>query len=272
MQTYKHKLINTEKGVVVLPRIDEATETKVNWADIDVRGESSTQLFPLGTALITDDGVYRYAKCGASAITIGKLVQQAAAASDHIKDLAVAAAAAVGDTEVTITNGASTAITEDMYKDGWLYVNDEAGEGAVYKIKSNEAAATGASCVITLVDPIEVALTTSSEVGLRKNLYDSVIVAPTSPTGTCVGVVNHSSFTASYYAWLKTKGVAAILTNGTVIVGKKCSRGATTAGSVDVKPLNSVDASGQEEDIGIVMSVAASTEYSLVKIDLDPSW
>ena len=276
MTAFIHKLINTKQGVLVLPRID--TLDLVKLPEPDVRAESVTQLLPIGTALITDDGVFRYAKNGAAAVTIGKLLQQAVVASDHLKDLAVAAAAAVGATSVTITNGATTAITADMYKDGWLFVNDAVGEGAKYKIKSHPAAAVGASCVITLVDPIEVALTTLSQVGLRKNLYDGVVVNPTTQTGIPVGVVNHSSFTAAYYAWIKTKGIVALLTNGTVIVGRMVAPGATIPGSVDTYPITLVEgapntyAPGDNPCVGVVMSVGADTEYSLVKIDLDPSW
>lgn len=273
---YMHKLINKKFGVLVLPRVD--TMEYLHLPEPDPRAESSVQLFPLGTVLITDDGVFRYTKNGAGAVTIGKLLQQAVSGADHIIDLAVAAAAAVGATSVTITNGGTTAITADMFKDGYLLINDAAGEGAVYKIKSNAAAATGASCVITLVDPIEVALTTSSKVGLRKNLYDSVVVCPTTLTGVPVGWVNLSSFTASYYSWIKSKGIIAALTNGTVIVGKMVAPSETTAGAVDTYPITLTEGTpntyvpGDCPCVGQVMSVGATEEYSLIKGDCDPSW
>jgi len=275
MVAFIHKLINTKQGVLVLPRVD--TLDLVKLPEPDVRAESVTQLLPIGTALITDDGVYRYAKCGGVAVTIGKLLQQAAVGdATWIKDVAVEAVAAVGDTSVTITTPTG-GLTANQLKDGHLFVNDcgtSTGEGAVYKIKSHPAAAAAASCVITLVDPIEVALTTSSEVGLRANPYDGVIVSPTTPTGVPVGVVNHSSFTASYYAWIKTKGIVALLTNGTVVVGKKCVAGLTTAGSVDTMALTegAPNTGSDQAEVGVVMNVGATTEYSLVKIDLDPSW
>jgi len=263
MTAFLHKLINTKQGVLVLPRVDVITN--IHLPEPDVRAESSVQEFPLGAALIADDGVFRYAKCGGSAVTIGKLLQQAVVTTGHTKDLAVAANASVGDTSVTITNS-TTDITANMYKDGSLFVNDAAGEGAVYKIKSHPAStATDADVVITLVDPLEVALTTSSEVGLRKNLYDGVIVMPTTPTGVPVGYVNHSSFTSEYYAWIKTKGIVAALTAGTVVVGNRVVP-LTTAGAVGPSSNDTLPT------VGIVQSVASSTEYSLIKCDLDPSW
>jgi len=266
MTAFIHKLINTKQGVLVLPRVDVITN--IHLPEPDVRAESATQEFPLGTALITDDGVFRYAKCGGSAVTIGKLLQQAAVDTNDDADVAVAAAAAVGATTVTIT-GPTGGFTANQYKDGWMYVNDQAGEGATYKIKSHPAISASASGVITLVDPIEVALTTSSQVGFRKNLYDGVIVNPTTASGIPVGVVNHSSFTASYYAWIKTKGVAAVLTNGTVVLGEPITISNTTAGSVDAYD---EDGASNNVIVGQVMAVGGSTEYSLVKIDLDPSW
>lgn len=268
MSNYEHKIIMTKTGALVLPRIDDLTE--LSGSEPDTRAESATQLFPIGAALITDDGVYRYCKNGGVAITIGKLCQMSAAqGSDHDNDLAVAAAAAAGDTSVTITNGASTAITANMYKDGYLFINDANGEGGLYKIKSHPAAATTASCVLTLVDALEVALTTSSECGLRKNPYDAIVVNPTSPTGAPIGVAQVSSLTASYYGWIKTKGIANVLTNGTLVLGNHCCASLTTAGAVD--PFDN-DGSTNYNIVGTVMCVAASTEYSLVKIDLDQSW
>jgi len=264
MSKFIHKLINTKEGVLVLPRVD--THDSLSLGEPDVRAESAGQLFPLGTALITDDGVFRYAKNGGAAVTVGKLLQQAAVGNAAwIKDIAVAADAAIGATTVTITTPTGN-LTVNQVKDGWLFVNDATGEGAVYKIKSHPAATAAAACVLTLVDPIEVALVAgTSKVGIRANLYDGVVVCPTTLTGVPVGWVNHSSFTASYYAWIKTKGIVAALTAGTVVVGNNVVP-LTTAGAVgpaasDILPI-----------VGKVLNVGATTEYSLIQADVEPSW
>jgi len=282
MANYKHSLINTENGVLVLPRIDSSDELAFGAPVPDIRAESATQLFPIGTALLTDNGVFRYAKNGAAAVTIGKLLQNAAVLhADFDNDLAMAAAS-VGDLTVTITNTASAAITKDYFKDGWLNINDcgaGTGEGGLYKVKSHPAAAKSASCVLTLVDPIEVALTTASQCGLIKNLYDMVIVSPaTTQTGIPVGVPWVSSFTAAYFGWIKTKGLASVLTNGTIIIGRAVAPGLTVAGSVDTYPITLSAATpdtyvpGDTHVVGIALQIAADTEYSLVKLDLDPTW
>ena len=224
----------------------------------------------LGTIMEMSNGdEFVYLKNGAVELAVGRLVQQAAVTSGHGVDVAVAVAAAVGATSVTITNK-TTAITKDMYADGTLFVNDEAGEGYHYRIKSHPAEATlTGTCVITLYEqtPIQVALTVASQVGLRKNKYQDVIVAPTAFTGIIVGATVRV-VTAAYYFWAKKLGDAVMLTNGTVILGKAFTRSGAVAGAIDVYPLNSVDASGQEPMLGTVQSVGATGEYSLCYLNI----
>lgn len=223
------------------------------------------QKLPLGTIMKLPDGrEFIYAKAGAVDLAAGRVMQQAVVVSGHGTDIVIAAAAAIGATTVTITNN-TTAIAANDYKEGYLFVNDEAGEGYEYKIKSNPAAGATASCILTLEDEdaILVALTVVSQVGLRKHPCDGVIVAPTTVTGIVVGV-SQSVVTAAYYCWLLRKGAKAVLTNGTVIRGLGVCSSGTTAGAVDVYPLNSVGASGQEVMLGQVLTVGATAEYSLV--------
>lgn len=231
----------------------------------------TTQRLPLGTRLITPRGIYRYCKAGAVALTAGKLMQESVVVSGHGGNVVVAAAAAAGATSVTITNN-TTAITANMYKEGVLWVNDADGEGQICTIKSHPAEATGTgSCVITLIpeDALVTALTTSSEVGLRKHPYDSIIINPTTATGIPVGVTP-VAIAASSYGWVQTWGLATVLCNGTLLVGKTVVPGATTAGSVDVCPLNSSDSDGQAPVVGHVSRVNATTEYSLVFLTIAP--
>jgi len=232
---------------------------------------TSAQRLPLGTRMVTADGrVYRYAKAGALDLAIGKLMQECVVATDHLKDL-VPAAAVIGATAVTLTNGASTTITADLYKEGYLFVNNEAGEGQICKIKSHPAIAVNVAGVITLEDEdaLTVALTTASRIGLRKNAYDGALINPTTATGIPIGVTP-GAIAATRYGWLQTWGPCNVLTNGAVLVGKTVSPGGTTPGSVDVYPLNSGDNNGQEPVVGYVMSVGATTEYSLVFLTLAP--
>ena len=151
----------------------------------DAKVEHVTQRNPLGTRMVLPDGrVYRYTKNGAVALSIARLCQESVVVSGHGTDLAVVSAAAVGATTVTLTN-ATTAITKDEYAEGVLFVNDVDGEGQICVIKSHPAESTGTgSVVITLEaeDALTVALTVSSQCGLRYNPYKGVLVAPTTPS------------------------------------------------------------------------------------------
>ncbi len=231
---------------------------------------SSTKKLPFGTVMELPDGrEFVYARAGAVALDVGKVMQQAVVISGHTKDL-VPAATVIGANTVTLTNS-TTAITADMYAEGTLFVNAGAGLGYSYHIKSHPAEATGsATCLFTLEedDALQVALVAAtSKCGLRKHTCDGVLVAPTTFTGVVVGVTV-CAVTENYYCWLLKKGATAALTNGTVIVGKAVNRSETTAGAVDVYPLNSSATSGQQPMIGFVESVGATAEYSLVDFNI----
>jgi len=216
-----------------------------------------------------DGREFVFARAGATGLDNAKLMQESVVETGHGVDLLVAAIAAIGATTVTLTN-ATTPITANMYAQGTLHVNDGTGEGQICKIKSHPAEATGTgSVVITLEDEdaLRVALAVGSEVGLNRHPCDDVVVAPTTFTGVVVGATV-CAVTAAYYCWLQTKGDASLLTNGTVVLGKAVSRSATTAGAIDVRPLNSSDNDGQEQTIGTVRRVGATTEYSLIRLNI----
>ncbi len=238
----------------------------------DRLAESAAQKRPLGTRLELPDGrVFRYTKAGGVALDIGKLMAAAVVTTGHIKDLAVAATAAIGDTSLTITN-ATTAITEDQYAEGYVFFNTAAGQGQICTIRSHPAeTTTSGSCVLRLEDEdaLTVALTTSSKCGLRKNIYKDVIVSPNPITGIPVGVTP-IAVTEDYYFWLQTWGPAAVLTNGVLVLGQKVATGETTPGSVDVVPVNSNSSDGPEADVGLVINLGATTEYSLVFLTIAP--
>ena len=74
----------------------------------------------------------------------------------------MSAAVAAGGTKVT--SGTSQTLTLDQYKEGYLYINDNAGEGQVYQVKGNTAVsgASGGIFEIDEEDGFNIALTTSS--------------------------------------------------------------------------------------------------------------
>ena len=223
--------------------------------------ESSTPKAKLGHRLVLGERVFRYGKAGSSNLSRGKMCQGPAPVANH-KNIAVAAAAAAGATEITVTLGA-TAATKNQYAEGYLHVNDANGEGQCYKIKSHPAGSASGSLTVTLYDPIETALTTSSEVTLTANPFNGVIVAPNGGLTQIVVGVPLIAVTAGYYAWFQTRGPAPVLGQGTLVIGQNVGLGGTADGACGPVSADTTFVWGK------VMQVNASTEYALIWLTLE---
>lgn len=237
---------------------------------------NTSQKHRLGTRMVYSDGRTFYYMKAAEAITAGKVTMGSQTASDHIKGLAVVSGAA-GANQVVVTNGGTTAITgsgkytenfatRGDYVDGYLFVNDAVGEGQIFQIADHSSAATGAALTVDFYnnDTVQTALTTASKVGLHKPVGHSVEVWDYDDiTGPPLGVPTHDIASGEYF-WNQTTGPAAVLTNGTVVLGKNVMTGSTTDGSVDVM----ADDSSAEFLIGAVLALGATTEYSLVDLQI----
>ena len=242
-------------------------ETIVLYPGLEKVIRSTQGSTPLGQRAIMGGRSFRWAHNASVALSTGRLLQESVIVSGHGSGLVVASAAAAGARTITLTN-ATTAITANQYAGGQLLLTT----GHAYQIKSHPAESTGSgSVIITLEDDdvLAVAVAVTETAALRVNSYEDVIVNPTTPTGAPVGVAP-VAVTADYYFWAQTWGLAAVLTNGTIIVGYTVTPGATTAGSVDVCPLNSVDASGQQPMVGVVSRVIATAGYSLIDLRIAP--
>lgn len=227
---------------------------------------------PLGTALVCQDGrLYRFGKVGAGAAAVVGNLYQSPVPGANYDELALPAAVAVGSRTVVVTNGA-TAITEDQFKGGFLNVEDDAGEGRAYLIESNTADAGAGPVTVTLAagHGIKVALTTVTTVGLTASPYSGLIIHPSPPTACLIGVAA-SAIAAGEYGWFQRKGPASVLGTGTLVIGKNCVASVTVPGSVDPPALTEgvPNAGFDQPMVGRVMEVAATTEYSLVFLDLE---
>lgn len=187
----------------------------------DLFSNSAVQLQSLGVYAESADGRgFRYAKVGAVDTVPGKVYQGSAQDTTNQNPsggLGVSAAVAVGDTQITIST--SITLAADLLAGGYLSVNVTPGLGQLYRIKGNTAVSAAAGCVITLEDPIRVALTTSSKVIVKKHPYDSIVVTPATETTNNVGVA-HTIVSASNFGWVQTHGPASVLFTGTGAVGK----------------------------------------------------
>ena len=228
--------------------------------------------------VLPDGRVFFYGYTG-EAVTAGKITMGKATSSGHIKDLAIAAAVsanASGIGAITVTN-ATTAISGSEYytgsrgdvgdyEDGYIFVNDAAGEGQCWPIWRHSAATSSGTLTIDLFenDFVVTALTTSSEVGLAKTPYAAVELWDVNDIDGVVAGIPNRDIASGSYGWFQTAGPCAVLTNGTVVVGKNMMTGSTTDGSGDVI----ADDSSAEFLIGGVINVAATTEYSLVDLQI----
>ena len=232
--------------------------------------QSVTPLYELGTELVYGGRHYRYGRLGSGGVTVGKCLQTSPLHADT-KNL-TPVAAAVGSRQLTVELAGQN--TGDLFKDffigGYAVISDDAGEGFAYKIKSSPALDVSESqtLVLTLHDPIQVAITTSSRVDLIVNPYAGLVVAPHgggTHTGAVVGVTA-MSMTANYYGWVQTKGVASVLTQGALVEGHAVHRSiATTDGAVSAVGENFIGG----PPVGTCIHNAGTGKYSTIDLNIN---
>ena len=220
----------------------------------------------LGTLRITDDGrKFRYAKNGAAALVGGNAVMAPAVVAHHI-NMAVVANVAAGKTSVTVTLGA-TAVTANQYAGGFLQINAGAGIGHQYKVASHPAHAGTGNLVVTLEEPVTLALASAtSKASLIQNPYAAVVVT----TGANVNVVGVAPYAvpASAFFWVQTGGLAAAEINGTPAVASNLF--AAADGELDAGPdttTGSPLAAGPK--VGYLMVIGVDDEAKPVFLTLD---
>tara|TARA_R110000765_G_scaffold2998_1_gene9434 strand:+ start:188 stop:1129 length:942 start_codon:yes stop_codon:yes gene_type:complete len=227
-------------------------------ATVDPYTSGLTQLFDLGSRLLYGNTVYAYGRLAATAVTAGKCVTHAAKITHHF-DLTPTAGVAAGETAISVET-AGTDITLNQYANGYLYINDAAGEGQILRIKSNPAHDHSAdpSIVITCYDDLATAITTSSRVTLIPDPRSAQIVQAATTTGATLGVTV-VDMAASAYGWFAVSGPQAVLTSGTLVVGNHAvplgAAGAVGPAAGDVIQV-----------IGTVMIVNVTTDYSLINL------
>ena len=218
-------------------------------------------------ATLPDGRIYRYAKAGASALEVGKLMQSAVAVAAHqgcafVSSVNAGASAANSPTTIVITLGAA-AVTADQYAGGTLVVNAGTGIGQTFTILGHAAHAGSGPLTLTLVDDtIRVALSASdSKCSLTASPYSGVIIAPTTLTGVPVGVTP-CAVTALYYFWIQTHGACGVLMDGTPAAGAVVSPSNGTAGAVESGVIG-------QGAVGMVINTGVNTEYQQVFLTID---
>lgn len=227
----------------------------------------------LGQLMMLPDGrKFRYARAGVGALAVGQILRQPAMANTAMyQGAAVAASAAAGVNEITVTT-ADTTFVEDYYEDGYVYTNLSAGLGSVYKLGPH-LAATGSSDNIVFKfapnDKLALAIDTGTKVGLRRNEYADVVINPTgSAFGGIICGVAPIAATVGYYFWVQRSGPAVGLTdsNTTTVIGEGVSAASNKAGSITI----SSTADDQLIDrIGHSLAVGAGGSYIMFNLELE---
>ena len=222
---------------------------------------SETQKAELGTRLAFSDGrVFRYAKAGATALAPGKLCKVGALTESGLTNKAVEADVAVGTKTVSLTTTRACTTCEE----GYLQINDAAGEGIIYKIRKAAAnATTTTSTDVTLYDPIATELTTSSEGTIIYNPYEQCEICA-AITDIILGVPP-ITVTAEYYFWIQTWGIASVLSEGIPVAGNvmELAIGDGVAGTTVCNADSALA-------VGIQMLVGVDTEYKPVWLRISP--
>lgn len=227
----------------------------------DIRETSSTKnALTLGQMGYTQDGRgFRYSKAGATDLSPGNLTVEADAVTNHTNQ-ALGAAAAAGDLEVTFSPGA-TAATADQYEDGYLNVQDNAGEGILYLVSGNDAADASVDFTVRLFEPIEVALTTSSEASLRVNHNADVVISATDQGDAPVGVPN-VTIPDTEYGWIQCVGPCSVWADEAFSRGADLTIGTGVAGQVEAADLIG------EPRVGTAMEAGVAGENTLVHLQI----
>lgn len=208
------------------------TETVVSGADSLT--PTSDRKHRLGTRMVDRLGrVYRYVQAGLVDLVAGNLIQSPAIVTTHLAN--TPPAVAIGAASFTYTPGATLGLA-NQYEDGFLQVDTTPGNGFTYGVDGHLAFAPSAAFTLTLKpdDPIQVALTTSSRVGLIQNPYKGVIQMPvTTATGTLMGVAV-CVIPASNFGWIQTWGMCSVLIAGTPALGAIVMGPGAVAGAAEI--------------------------------------
>jgi len=226
----------------------------------------------VGTRWDLSDGreVVLVSTSSATTTVAGTLYQDAALVANHqgLTVTAVQAYSANGNTPATVTATlGGTAATANQYQGGFLYVQSSTGIGQFLRVAGNTAqTVTNGSVVVTLEDAPNVALTTSSVVSLVPQHGANVIINPTTPTNTPVGVALYA-IAPSSYGFLVAKGLTVALSDSTApAVGHAIASSTTTAGDIGAVAYGGSVVTGTV--IGNTAYAATSAAANLIYLNL----
>lgn len=266
---FRDRIRNVEGMEVYLP-VSHVFKSKIKVvpAKIDPFATDTVQQYPLGTELRHGLRRFRYALNGGSSIAVAKLVQSVVPLAGHIDEVVDEPAA--GSTTIAFTPNTVTTddLAENELADGYLYINDDTGEGYMHQIKSHPAIVGGTSGTITLVDPIVVTLGANATATVLHNPYRKVIIHPSPPTAPVMGVTV-AAVGANEFCWLQVYGPCPVLIDGTVVIAQEVMPSTNTDGAV--MALGFTEGTPNvtiAPPCGVVLAVNATTEHGAIWLNL----
>ena len=195
----------------------------------------SLPIMPVGSRLTRSDGnIYRYAKFEETGYGPGYLM-----APDHsaqfMKDsdnTVVAGTASLSGTDGNIgtyrVQITKASVTQNQYSGGYLVITGDIGVGYTYRIRGNSASDASSRVIITLWEPLQVALSATSDLAIIGSLYNNLVKADAKAVDdNIVSGVSIVTTTSTYmWAYLQTWGVCGVYM-GTAVTGSAgalCSR------------------------------------------------
>lgn len=236
----------------------------------------------IGNRYQTADGrTLALVRNGAVALTTGKLVQaRTEVTAFELLAMTIPSTypGTVGSTQILVTNG-GTVLNANQFAGGYVVIGGGTGQGQTLQIASHQPAAASATFVITLADPVQVALSATSTVTLMANQYDGILIANHSTLGQPVGVTLYplaastaptysgttGALTAagvSQYGFIVVKGFVGCLIDALTNVGYPVGPSTNTDGAVNVATLTS------SPQIGISAQTQTSTKTGLIFLNL----
>ena len=174
-----------------------------------------------------DGSIYRYGHFGAD-VAAGRLVAQDTSESTAVLNAITVIVPASAETTSDGTLGSKyiqgtiASIAVNQYAGSKLLVVDNAGQGYTYDVVGNTATGdpTTGDIRIEIAQPLQVALTATSDIIVMGNIYANLEVATAGADVAMVGVnCSAMDVSAAAYGWLQTWGVVACLQDGTCAIG-----------------------------------------------------
>lgn len=237
--------------------------------NVEVNTSGYSPAHGIGEVVYLGDGrAFRFSQSGAVALVVGKLNLPAVDISGHYN--MTTAAAAIGATTVTVTP-TSTNVALNEYAEGFLAVSVTPGQSQVLKVSFNPAITASNTGVITLYDPIQVALTSSSKTNLVHNQWQLVVVsaaAAASATQRAAGV-NMVAVPINNTCWLQTRGVSSVLNDTANALGTTLIASPNVAGAVTVQSATYATAQTQFVVGQACLRAGVDTQYVPIQLQID---